>query len=400
MDSCGLYVHVPFCETKCGYCDFYSVAVKDRDTGPLVHGLLKELGLRTADSPYRIRTLFVGGGTPTILPPADLHTLFSTLGGIARRHAVEEWTVEANPATLDEAKLEILTAAGVDRISMGAQSWHARELEALERLHSPDDIAPSVRLARRSGIRRINLDLIFGIAGQTLATWRESLQRTIDLDVDHIACYGLTYEPGTRLTAQLQAGRITPCDEDLEGELYLAAIDLLADAGYEQYEISNFARPGQRCEHNLIYWRNEPYIGVGPSAAGCVGGERYKNVADLAAYVARMERDGRAVESRERVTGSVLAGETLMMQLRLNDGVDVTRFRANTGVDPFTEFPCLLTDYAERGLLDVSPTRLALTRPGRLLADTIIAEFFAALRDPSESRLDTVSLPVLSGDHL
>ena len=245
MSDCGLYVHVPFCETKCGYCDFYSVPLRERPATPLVRCLVTELQKRVADCDANIRTVFIGGGTPTVLPMADFTLLFEAVREALSGNDVVEFTVEANPATLDHDKLAILTSAGMDRISMGAQSWHPAELAALERLHSPDDIAPGVELARAHGIERINLDVMFGIGGQTMASWSESLERTIDLGVDHISCYGLTYEPGTRLTAQYTAGKITPCDGGLEAEMYEYAIDRLSEAGFQQYEISNLAIPGQ-----------------------------------------------------------------------------------------------------------------------------------------------------------
>lgn len=381
---CGLYVHIPFCETKCGYCDFFSVPLEGRVTGPLVTGILAELRLRANLVPKMVRTIFVGGGTPTVLPTTELRRLFGALGAIADSHGVEEFTVEANPATLDDEKLSILTSAGVDRISMGAQSWHGRELATLERLHSPGDIGPSVALARKYGLNKINLDLIFGIPEQTQASWADSLRRTIDLGVDHISCYGLTYEPATRLTAQLGAGRIRRCDEDLEAEMYLQAIDTLAEAGYEQYEISNFALAGRRCRHNMIYWRHEPYVGVGPSAAGFIDGQRYKNVADIASYIRDMEERGHAVSESERIAGAMLAGEMVLMQLRLNDGLDVGRFIERTGIDPHLALATSLARFMEAGLVCDSGDSLALTRKGRLVADTIISEFYTELHNADD----------------
>ena len=213
MADCGLYIHVPFCDTKCGYCDFYSVALENRATASLVDCLLTETRDRIARAGASVRTVFVGGGTPTVLPPTEFTVLFEGLRDVLGTHPVEEFTVEANPATVDDRKLDVLVAAGVDRISMGAQSWHASELETLERIHNPGDTERGVELIRNHGIDRINLDLIFGIPGQSAGTWAESMNRALALGVDHLSCYGLTYEPGTRLTAQRDARKITPCDE-------------------------------------------------------------------------------------------------------------------------------------------------------------------------------------------
>lgn len=383
MNQCGLYIHLPFCETKCGYCDFFSVALKDRPTRPLVQRVVTELQKRTQAPPAPIATVFVGGGTPTVLPVQDLRLLLDVLRSVLADHPVAEFTVEANPGTLDDEKLAALIEAGADRISMGAQSWHPAELAALERLHAPDDIAPGVAAARRHGFARINLDLIFGIPGQSMATWRQSLEQTVALGVDHIACYGLTYEPGTRLTAQRDLGQLRPCDDELEADMYRLAADELAREGYRQYEISNFCRAGGECLHNVNYWRNGAYIGVGPSAAGYVDGRRYKNVANIAAYVRMMDDAGHAVVEEESVTGALLAGETIMMQLRLNDGIDLASLHDRTGIDLLRASGGEVEQLAEGGLLRVSAGRLALTPEGRLVGDYVIGRLFASLTGPS-----------------
>jgi oxygen-independent coproporphyrinogen-3 oxidase len=389
MRHCGLYVHVPFCETKCGYCDFYSVAIYDRrPSDALLECLIRELHDRTNGRPGWIHTMFIGGGTPTILRNEQLSAIFGPLGRIAHANRVAEFTVEANPATVDLAKLDILVRAGVDRISMGAQSFEPNELKVLERLHSPDDIAPSVALVRKCGIRRLNLDLIFAIPGQSLASWRGSLERAMALEVDHIACYGLTYEPATRLTKQLHQGRITPCEDGLAAEMYELAIEQLVAAGYKQYEISNFARPGQQCLHNLIYWRNEDYIGVGPSAAGYVNGERYKNVADVAGYIRRIQQSGKAVIESERLTGPAAAADTLMTQLRLNEGVDVKAFIQRHSADIWRRVAECANALAGIGLLELTGGRLSLTGRGRLLGDAVLVELMTALDQPSTSTRD------------
>ncbi|MBI1825474.1 MAG: radical SAM protein [Planctomycetes bacterium] len=186
----GLYVHVPFCDSKCGYCDFYSVAIKDRDTSPLIDALIREIGVRVPDSGYEIQTIFFGGGTPTVIPIEQLGALLAATRDAVDLSKVVEFTVEANPATVNDAKAELLVRSGVTRVSMGAQSFIPSELASLERLHSPDDIPPSVATLRRHGIKQLNLDLIFGVPGQTLDTWRESLRRAIELKPNHIACYG------------------------------------------------------------------------------------------------------------------------------------------------------------------------------------------------------------------
>lgn len=395
-ELCGLYVHIPFCETKCGYCDFFSIPLKGRHTGPLVDQVCRELQQRLGRNGRRVDTIFLGGGTPTILPTHELARLLGVISELVPVAQLAEFTVEANPATVDQEKAELLVRSGVTRVSMGAQSFFAKELAALERLHSPADIAPSVATLRRAGPIQLNLDLMFGIPGQTLDTWTQSLRRAIDLGVDHIACYGLTYESGTRLTAQKQRGLIAPCDEQLEAELYLHAIDTLEAAGYRQYEISNFAKPGCASKHNLVYWRNGPYIGVGPSAAGCLGQRRYKNVADVSGYIRRIAERGDAEMESETIDTQMLMMEMVMMQLRLNEGLSLVAFRQRTGADPLAcgrqdtcggqdacdEQPNLFRDvvcrFEDQGLVSVSETHIRLTRTGRLVANPIISELASA----------------------
>lgn len=386
----GLYVHVPFCETKCGYCDFYSIPLKDRDTSRLVAALIRELDTRLGALDRPIGTVFVGGGTPTLLPPDQLGQLLDAIGCGADPAKLDEFTVEANPATVGFEIVEVLARAGVNRVSMGAQSFEVAELAALERLHSPDDIAPSVAALRDQGIAQLNLDLIFGIPGQTVESWERSLHRAIELEPDHIACYGLTYEPGTRLTAQRNVGRVIPCGENLEADMYLKTVDTLERAGYFQYEISNFAKPGCQSKHNLLYWRNEPYVGVGPSAAGCVANRRYKNVADLGAYIDAVERTGLAEAESETLTTEQLMTELILMQLRTVEGMSLTNFRKRTGIDPLTLFGDTVDHLVHQGLIRVTDTHLALTQPGFLVANAVMAEL-AGTYGPR-----TVSLPVVS----
>ncbi len=377
----GLYVHVPFCETKCGYCDFYSVPLGDRQTAPLVRAIVRELEQRESSGAGPFHTIFVGGGTPTLLPKDSLELLFERLSEVARRDGVGEFSVEANPATVDEAKVRLLVEAGVNRMSFGGQSFHQRELDVLERLHCPEEIAPGIQLAREGGIERINLDLIFGIPGQTQASWRESLRRAVDLGVGHLACYGLTYEPGTPLTAQLHDGKVAQCDNDLEADLYLLAIEYLASCGFEQYEISNFAKPGCRCAHNLIYWSNEPYVGVGPSAASYVDGARFKNVPHIETYISNVDNGRHPWREEERLSGRERAGETAMLQLRLNRGIDVAAFERSVGLDPLELYAEQIREHGAAGLLEHTPEYIRLTKAGRLLVDRVIRDFLPTPQD-------------------
>ncbi len=377
MIETGLYIHVPFCATKCGYCDFYSTVPTVGAFEPLVNALLEEIERAIAGRDIRIVTIFAGGGTPTLLPPELLARLFGALGKIAAHHRPIEFTVEANPASLDETKAAILKENGVTRISMGAQSFHPNELHTLERIHNPDDIPVSAAIIREAGFAHFNLDLIFGIPGQTAASWTESLRRAIKEKPDHLAFYGLTFEPDTPLWHQRATGAIKSVDEELETELYLLALHELQAAGYEQYEISNYAKPDGKCEHNLRYWRNQPVIGVGPSAAGYFEGQRWKNVPDTAEYVRRTRAGLDLAIDRETLSPLERAGETAMLQLRLIEGIQCDAFRRDTGFDPQQLFSEIIDRHSAAGLLTADSRRIALTGNGRLVADSIMADFLA-----------------------
>ncbi|UCF35035.1 MAG: radical SAM family heme chaperone HemW [Phycisphaerales bacterium] len=378
LPPAALYIHIPYCAAKCGYCDFYSVPIHNEPTNDMLAALQKELVHRVGTCGHRIRTVFIGGGTPTILATTQLGQLLTTLAEVLRDHEPIEFTVEANPETITAEKAHCLADAGVNRVSMGAQSFDAPELEVLERRHGAADVPQAVAALRRAGVGNINLDLIFGIPGQTLESWRSSLDHAIELGVDHLSCYGLTYEPGTELTAQRDRGLITPCHEGVEAEMFSLAIDHLAGAGFEQYEISNYAKPGRRCLHNLMYWRNEPYVGIGPSAAGCTGGRRYKNVADVGTYIRLMRSSGHAESESETIDRAKLVNEMILMQLRLSEGLSISVFRSRMGLDPLQVFEPALTRLVESRLLFVTEEHIALTRSGMLVANRVMTELACA----------------------
>ena len=371
LPDIGWYVHLPFCTTKCGYCDFYSLPTIPAMVGDLVEALRREMEHR--DPGRNVKTIFVGGGTPTVLPAEALEAV---LRGILRHTgSVEEFTVEANPSSTDELKLGLLRRFGVNRVSFGAQSFYEDELRVLERIHDPRHIFESVAEARRAGFDNINLDLIYAIPGQTLDRWRETLRRAIDLGTEHLSCYGLMYEPNTSLTRLRHQGRIVAADEDLEAEMFELTIDELVGAGFEHYEISNFARPGRRCQANVTYWENREYLGVGPSAVSYLGGVRSKNVPDVRKYVSGMLGGDDVIVESERLDSPARAGETAIQMLRLIDGIDEGRFRAQTGFDARELFAEKISELSGLGLLDVAGDRIRLSRSGLLVANRVMAEF-------------------------
>lgn len=384
----GWYVHLPFCTTKCGYCDFYSLPTVPGLVDGLVAALNREMALRDPGRP--VDSLFIGGGTPTVLPAKALAAILDAVR--SRTGPVTEFTVEANPSSANELKLDLLRERGVNRLSFGAQSFDPDELAILERLHDPGQIEASVRLARRAGFDNINLDLIYAIPGQTPAKWQATLRRAIALDPEHLSCYALMYEPQTALTRRLHAGRITPCDEALEAEMFALTREMLAAAGYKQYEISNFARPGRPCRANVIYWMNRPYVGFGPSAVSYVNGERRRNVPDVRRYVEMMASDPEAVVvERERLGPRARAGETAIQMLRLTAGMNCAAFERQTGFDPAVLFAVAIERHGRAGLLEQTAVAIRLTERGQLLANRVMMDF---LLEESPRPARTVALRV------
>ncbi|MCB9850263.1 MAG: radical SAM family heme chaperone HemW [Phycisphaerales bacterium] len=386
----GLYLHWPFCETKCGYCDFYSVPLGGQDLRGVASALCQELSRRVAQSGPPVKTVFFGGGTPTTLASDLLGEVLAAIRDAIGDETPDEFTVEANPATVDREKARVLVDAGVTRVSLGAQSFHANELAALERLHSPADVPEAVAILRDAGIKNINIDLIFGIPGQTIASWRASLERAIALKTEHIACYGLTYEPNTAMTQRLHQGLVTACDESLEAEQFLLTIDLLADEGFSQYEISNFATAGRQCAHNLIYWRLQPHLAIGPSAAGFTGSRRYRNIAHHGEYVRRVNAGNDPASEHEDVSGMMLALEVLMMGLRLVEGIDLDAFADRTAFDLRIAAADRIAALQQQGLISLDSRRLRMTQQGMLFGDGVIAEIATAIDDQPGT-----SLPIL-----
>jgi oxygen-independent coproporphyrinogen-3 oxidase len=375
-------VHVPYCHTLCGYCDFYSQVLDRAATAPLVDAVCRELDTYLAGGaglpplkPLRVATIFVGGGTPTVLPPADLERLLARLGSLADPHTALEFTVEANPATVTPRMAEVLRAAGVNRVSIGAQSFQERDLRVLERIHRPAQVAETVAHCRAAGITNISLDLMFGIPGQSLTDWLGNLGAALDLGPQHLSCYGLTYESGTPLRARLERGELARVDEEIEAEMFEVTRERLAAAGLPAYEISNFARPGLECRHNLGYWRNEPYLGLGPSAAGFVDELRYRNIPDTAVWAGAITGGRSAWCEQERLSGAERARETAMLALRLTRGIARDAFCARFGVDPAEMFAGIVERHVAAGLLAVEPDCIRLTRAGLLVANRVMADF-------------------------
>ncbi len=368
------YVHVPFCAHKCGYCDFASVAGFDHLADRYLTALEREIVLRLDGEPAQVETIFIGGGTPTRLEPDQIDRL---LGMVRRWFPLDdggEWTVEANPGTLDEAKVGALISGGVNRVSLGAQSFQPALLAALERNHAPDAVSKAVDLIRPH-FSRWSLDLIFGVPGSTPQNWRDDLETALALGPRHLSCYGLVYEKGTPLWKQRHDGRVRPVDEDDEYVMYAHTLERLEQAGLPPYEISNFAAPGHECRHNLVYWANDPYFGVGLGAARFVDGTRAVNTRDLPAYLKRLEAGDDPTGPIEHLEPEAHARETAVLMLRrLRQGISRRDFAARTGFEFDPLFADALSRHIRKGWLTDDGDGVRLTPAGLFVADTVLAD--------------------------
>lgn len=363
------YVHVPFCAHHCCYCDFAVVAGRDSSIDIYLDAL--EAELRAAGPPHPVETLFLGGGTPTHLTPKQLDRLLTLLDAWLPLVPAGEYSIEANPGSLTMEKLHVLAQHGVTRVSLGSQSFQPRLLRVLERDHQSQDIVRAVNGCRQIGAQ-VSLDLIFGVPGQTFADWHADLRQALALSPDHVSTYGLTYEKGTRLWKQRERGELLPLAEDAELQLYAAAIDVLESAGFEHYEISNFARPGRRCRHNEVYWANEAYWGSGMGAARYVFGRRELNTRDLQKYVDLCLGGKSPTWQSEQLEPRERAQETLAIQLRRGTGIHRDAFHQQTGFTLDELAGAELAKGVALGLLADTGERVFLTRRGKYVADSII----------------------------
>jgi oxygen-independent coproporphyrinogen III oxidase len=333
--------------------------------------------LASLGTPQPIRTLFFGGGTPSYLPHHLLETLLRDVRAWLPLEDDHEFSVEANPGDLDADKVALLAEFGVNRISLGVQSFQPRLLQTLERTHRPEDVPRSVALLRER-FANYSLDLIFGVPGQTLAHWQDDMERALALGPPHLATYGLTYEKGTRLWKQQRQGQLHALDEETELAFYNSAMDRLAEAGFEHYEISNFARPGYRCRHNEVYWANEAHFGFGVGAARYVDGVRELNTRDLAGYLRRARAGQPAAFQSEKLEPRGGALETAAIQLRRAEGIERAAFQAQTGFALDELLAEKLVALVEHGLLQELGASIHLTRRGKCVADMVICELFKA----------------------
>lgn len=368
----GLYVHLPFCHKKCSYCDFYSVNFYAY-AEDYIDALLKEATYyRDLGYDFEIDTVYFGGGTPSSLNPIQLTRLISGLFDLLKPSVNAEITLEANPATLDREKLEVLKACGVSRMSMGVQSANNAELRALSRRHSFDDFLATYRLASEY-FDNISLDLMFGLPDQTLASFENTLQETLSLSPKHISLYALKVEENTPF-GRMGDALVLP-DEDAVAEMYLLANRLLTEHGFEQYEISNYARQGCCSKHNLRYWQGKEYIGLGAAAHSYFDGVRYANSSDILSFIERMMQGKLPMRSEEyRLTNGDRLEEAIILPLRLTAGLDLAKLQADFGYDLYGENREKIDSYIRDGFMQRDEQRISFTPRGFLVSNTILSE--------------------------
>jgi len=388
----ALYLHIPFCTAKCGYCDFNSYEHLDHLVPAYTPALVRELELwAPAARAYRVETVFFGGGTPSLTSIEDMAQITAAIREHYDVSPEVEWTLEANPGELTREHLEGLLGLGVNRLSIGVQSLHDDELQALDRIHTAGRAIEAVEAARAAGFGNLNLDLIFGLIAQPIARWQETLERALSLRPEHLSCYALTVEPGTALHYQVSKGQLPEPDPDVVADQYEWTLERLRLAGYQQYEISNWALPGRECRHNLVYWAAEPYLGLGAGAHSFFAGKRFANLDAPNRYV---EAVNESYEERRTTGGGTLrqiaGGETpneetlrsdaMILGLRLIQGVSLHDFAARFGITVEAAFGPAIERHLALGLLERAEGRLRLSARGLLLANEVFVDL---LPDPA-----------------
>jgi oxygen-independent coproporphyrinogen-3 oxidase len=371
----GVYVHIPFCARKCGYCDFNAYSgYKDGTKARYVEALCREIAAR-AEPTTRVPTIFFGGGTPTTLSADDLTRILDTVRASFAVNADAEISVEANPGDASLPYLQALRTAGFNRLSFGVQTFDDRLLRTIDRLHTGDDARRAIGLGREAGFDNLSLDLMFALPRQTLADWDRAMDAAFALDVPHLSMYALIVEERTPFWARRARGKLPLPTEDMEADMFGRAIARATEAGYHHYEVSNYARPGFESQHNQIYWRNDDYFGFGAGAVGYRNGVRAMNVRLPSEYIEVVRTGGTLAISEETLEPSEAMGETIMVGLRLRAGVDLDRFAARFGERAETAFADVIARYSDFGLLEIVEGRLRLTKRGLFLGNEAMAAF-------------------------
>lgn len=377
VDACGLYLHIPFCASKCRYCDFLSFPGGHDDwKARYVEALCVEISVRIDADWQHPYSIFIGGGTPTSLSLGGMDTLLCQLRKRLGASPVAEFTVEMNPSSSQKDMLALLRSHGVNRLSVGVQSMDDQVLRQLGRCHQRDDVHQAIREAKDAGFSDFNLDLIYGLPGQTREMWRDTLEAAVSLEPTHLSLYQLQVEDGTALARDLSMGKLPPVDDDVAADMWDYNLAVLPGMGYHQYEISNFAKTGYACEHNQLYWRQENYLGLGLGAVSWVRPERMTNTAALETYCGYWLNEEEPPQQIEHVNEMNQMRECIMMAMRMNDGLAHAHFHALFGVTLDSVFGPALKESLQDGSMERNETHWRLTDKGRRLANIVLARFF------------------------
>ncbi len=369
----SLYIHIPFCATKCYYCAFNTYSFHKEQAKVYLDALQLEMALY-APKTFPLKTIFVGGGTPSILSANALDKLFADIQKHFRICSNAEITVECNPGTVDSEKLNVMRNAGVDRLSFGLQAMQDKTLRQLGRIHTVDEFLQSYLLAREHGFDNINIDLIFALPEQTMDAWQHTLNETISLEPEHISAYNLVMEESTPFYEWWKSGELVLPSEDTEAGMFQWTIETLISHGYTHYEICNYAKPNREVKHNLVYWNNQEYVGLGVGACGYIGGVRYTNIRGIPDYIEALSKHNKPVAETEYLTGDAEKAETLMLALRKRAGICLEEYEQRFGEKLDVAFGNTLKKWIDLGLLERNETHLRLTQRGLFLANEVFVE--------------------------
>jgi oxygen-independent coproporphyrinogen III oxidase len=375
----GIYIHFPYCVHKCSYCDFYSIEnlnSRNRFVQNLCNEIVKYR--EVSGSKINADTLFFGGGTPSLMKPHHIEKIFETLHNNIDFADNTEMTMECNPGTIDIKYMSVYKALGINRISFGVQSFIDRDLKFLERIHSPDDVGKALDIARNAGFENISIDLMFALPDQSLDDWRYNLEKAVELETNHISAYSLIYEPGTPLYEEYISGKIQPQSDDKDAELYEITGEVLTKAGFEQYEVSNYAKPGFKCKHNLKYWSGSEYFGFGPSAHSYIDKRRYWNFRSNHKYFELLEKNELPVEGFEKLSEKQILFEKIYLGLRA-EGLNIYELKGTYNIDLYDENEKLIHNLKSEGLLTFDDGVIKLTNKGYFVGDNITVEFAKSL---------------------
>lgn len=389
----SFYFHIPFCLSKCYYCDFNSYAGLNWLIPQYVDTLEKEMQLHAKDVwEFEVKTIYFGGGTPSLLPAKSIAYMLESCSKLFNMPSNLEVTLEANPGTVEQSFLTQLRESGVNRLSLGVQSFSDNELNLLGRIHSADEAREAFFMARQAGFENINMDLLYALPQQAVSDWRNNLVEAIKLNPDHLSLYPLTLEPGTPLANAVASGSLPKPDADLAADMYLLALDKLAQEGYSHYEISNWALPGKECQHNMTYWKNEPYLGLGAGAHSHLGGYRWVNVLSPVEYVKHFGNmrtklsqqpyfNAPWVDNIENIDRDLEIAEAVILSLRLEEGVNLTDFAHRFGVELYSIYQQQqINELVELGLIAKNEHSIRLTTKGKLLGNEVFLRFLPKSR--------------------